>query len=197
MLLKLFCLNYCITHSHCIYLTKPKTTIMNFSHLALSAGVASLVTLIIGFIWYHPKVFGTAWMKAEGLTEEELQKGNMGLTFGLSLVLSFIAAFMIISTVVIHQFGALGMVGGDPTLAKPSYAAFLADYGTAFRTFKHGALHGTLLGLGFVFPILAINGMFNRKSWKSIFIGAGYWIVTLAIMGGIICGWADDGFHFS
>jgi hypothetical protein len=33
------------------------------------------------------------------------------------------------------------MIGGDPSIAKPSYVAFMADYGTRFRTFKH-ALHG-------------------------------------------------------
>jgi len=32
---------------------------MNMTHRALSAAVASLVTLLIGFIWYHPNVFET------------------------------------------------------------------------------------------------------------------------------------------
>mgnify|MGYP000031247068 CR=1 FL=1 len=64
---------------------------MNMTHSALSAAVASLVTLLIGFIWYHPNVFGTAWMRAEGLTDEELKKGNMALIFGLTSLLSFIA----------------------------------------------------------------------------------------------------------
>ena len=30
---------------------------------------------------------------------------------------------------------------------------------------------------------------FDQKSWKLLFINAGYWIVTLTIMGAIICGW--------
>jgi hypothetical protein len=170
---------------------------MNMSHMALSAGVASLVTLIVGFIWYHPKVLGTAWMKSEGLTEEQLKKGNMGLTFGLALVLAFVACFMVVTTTVIHQMGAFGMIGGDLEHAKPSYQAFLADYGTAFRTFKHGALHGTMLGVALVFPVIAINNMFSHKPWKLTFIQAGYWVVTLAIMGGIICGWREDGFYFA
>lgn len=170
---------------------------MDFTHMALSALAAALSTLVVGFIWYHPKVFGTAWMKAEGLTEEKLKKGNMAMIFGLSFVLAFVAGCTIVPTVVIHQFGALGMTGGDPELAKPSYAAFMADYGNAFRTFKHGALHGTLLGLLLVFPVIAINGLYSRKPWKLIFITAGYWVITLAIMGGIICGWSENGFHFS
>ena len=170
---------------------------MDFGHLALSALAAALSTFIVGFIWYNPKVFGNAWMKAEGLTEEQLKKGNMLKIFGLSFVFAFIAGFMIIHPVVIHQFGALGMTGGDPEHVKTSYTAFMADYGTAFRTFKHGALHGTLLGVGLVFPVIAINGLYSHKPWKLIFITAGYWIVSLAIMGGIICGWSENGFHFS
>jgi hypothetical protein len=40
------------------------------------------------------------------------------------------------SNTTVHQFGALGMIGGDPSITKPSYVAFMADYGTRFRTFK-------------------------------------------------------------
>jgi hypothetical protein len=170
---------------------------MDMGHLALSSLVAALSTFITGFIWYNPKVFGTAWMKAEGLTEEKLKTGNMALIFGLSFVFAFLAGFMIVSTTVIHQAGAMSMVGGDTEHAKASYAAFMADYGTAFRTFKHGVLHGIILGVGLVFPVIAINGLYSHKSWKLIFITSGYWVVTLAIMGGIICGWTETGFHFS
>ena len=36
--------------------------------------VASIIPLLIGFIYYHPKAFGNAWMKTTGLTEELLKK---------------------------------------------------------------------------------------------------------------------------
>jgi hypothetical protein len=81
------------------------------------------------------------------------------------------------------------MTGGDPALAKPSYAAFMADYGTAYRTFKHGMLHGFITGLFLALPIVGINALFERKSWKYILINGGYFIVCLTIMGGIICAW--------
>ena len=172
---------------------------MEFGHMALSALAAALSTFLVGFVWYHPKVFGTAWMKAEGLTEEQLKKGNMAKIFGLSFVFAFIAAFAVIHPVVIHQFGALGMIGAKEDVAKNSvsYNAFMAEFGNAYRTFKHGALHGTMLGLFFVFPVIAINGLYSHKAWKLIFITSGYWVITLAIMGGIICGWSESGFHFS
>lgn len=159
---------------------------MEVNFLALL--VAALSTLVVGFIWYNPKVFGTAWMNSAGLTEEKLKGANMAKIFGLSIVFAFLMAF-ILQFLVIHQWGVLGVTGGDPDKVGPVYDAFMAQYGTAYRTFKHGALHGFMTGLFFTFPLVAINAMFERKSWKFIFINSGYWIVNLTIMGGIICAW--------
>jgi len=150
--------------------------------------VAALVPLIMGFVWYNPKLFGTAWMREAEMTEEKMKAGNMPVIFIISFILSFLLSFFV-QFITIHQTGALGMIGGDLTKALPSYSAFMADYGAAFRTFKHGALHGTMAGIFFVLPVMAVNGLFERKSWKYILINAGFWAVCLAIMGGIVCGW--------
>lgn len=150
--------------------------------------VSSLVTLLVGFVWYHPKFFGTAWMNESGMTEEKAKQGNMAKIFGLTIFYSLMLSFLM-PALTVHQMGALGMIGGDPALAKPSYTAFMTDYGDAFRTFKHGALHGFMTGLFFALPITAINALFEQKSWKYILINAGYWIVSLTIIGAIVCGW--------
>lgn len=152
--------------------------------------VATLVTLVVGFVWYNPKVFGTIWMKETGMTEEKAKQSNMLKVFGLTILYSFMLAF-ILSSMVIHQIGALGMIGGPDFIetAKPSYAAFMADYGDAFRTYKHGALHGFFFGVFIALPTTAINSLFEQKSWKYILVTAGYWIVSMTIMGAIICGW--------
>ena len=150
--------------------------------------VASLVTLLVGFVWYSPKVFGNIWMKETGMTEEKAKQSNMAKLFGLTIFYSLLLS-LLMPALVIHQMGALGMIGGDPALAKPSYTAFLADYGDSFRTFKHGALHGFMSGLFLALPITAINSLFEQKSWRYILINAGYWIVSMTIMGAIICGW--------
>jgi len=97
----------------------------------------------------------------------------------------------IMPTFVIHQFGALGMVGGPSEVEKamPSYLAFLSDYGNVFRTFKHGALHGSMIGLFVALPVIATNCLFEQKSFKYAAITSGYWIIVMTIMGAIICGW--------
>ncbi|MEZ4793293.1 MAG: DUF1761 domain-containing protein [Gelidibacter sp.] len=158
---------------------------MNFIAIA----VAALSTLVVGFIWYHPKVFGTVWMNATGLTDEELKKGNMLKIFGLTLILSFMIA-TVLQFLTIHQTGAFSMIGGQVTSETlPSFQVFMDDYGMAFRTYKHGAFHGFLTGLFFALPLIAINGLFEHKSAKYIFVNSGYWIVSLTLMGAIICGW--------
>ncbi|MCF7568717.1 DUF1761 domain-containing protein [Sabulilitoribacter arenilitoris] len=149
--------------------------------------IAAVAALVVGFIWYNPKVFGNAWMQASGMTEEKMKGGNMAKIFGLALFFAVLLAVQLMQ-MTNPQWGALGMVGGDPTNALPSFEAFMADYGTAFRTFKHGALHGTLAGILVALPIIGTNALFERKSAKYIFINAGYWIVTLAVMGAILCG---------
>ena len=161
---------------------------MEFNFLAIL--VAALTSFVVGYVWYNPKVFGTIWMKEAGLTQEQLEKGNMLKIFGLTFVYALMLAF-IMPVLVIHQMGPIGMIGGPDMIAtaKPSYAAFLADYGDAFRTYKHGALHGFMSGIFIALPIVAMNGLFERKTWKYSAIHAGYYIVMLTIMGSIICGW--------
>ncbi len=157
---------------------------MNINFLALL--LAALSTLVVGFIWYNPKVFGTIWMKESGMTEEKMKGSNMIMLFGLSIIYAFLMSF-ILQMLVIHQFGALGMVGGDASKALPSYEAFMADYGTAFRTFKHGALHGFMTGLFLTLPVIGTNALYEKRSFKYVLISGGFWAVCFMIMGGIIC----------
>ena len=162
----------------------------------LTIFIAALVPTIIGFIWYNEKVFGKAWMASAGLTKESAMKGfNMPLVFGLSLLFSFLLAFSL-APVVIHQFGFFSMMidaEGQQLLANqssPFYGHVKAVYAQCqgnFHTFKHGALHGSLLGVFTILPVIATSAMFERKGFKYIVINAGYWILCLAIMGAIVC----------
>ncbi len=150
--------------------------------------VAAVAALVIGAIWYNPKIgFGNVWMQASGMTEEKM-KSKIAVIFGLSLVFAALLSVLLMQFTN-HQWGAIGMVGGDPELAKPSFDVFMADYGGAFRTFKHGALHGTMFGVLGALPIIGTIALFERKSAKYILVNSSYWIVTLAIMGGILCAW--------
>jgi hypothetical protein len=167
---------------------------MNVNFLVILG--AALVPMVMGFIWYNPKVLGKAWSAVAGMTEEKMKGGNMALIFGLAFLLSFFMAFGL-QFLVIHQWGLISSLMTDPkalmdpTTETGSYVSnYMAKYGTNFRTFKHGALHGTMAGFMFALPILGTNALFERKSFKYVAINAGYWIITMALMGGIICAYA-------
>lgn len=153
--------------------------------------IAALIPMIIGILWYGP-LFGKTWMKEMGFTKESLEGANMLKTMLLSYVFSLlIATFLLPAT--IHQMGVYSTLAGESGFAESTgeaftfFQEFLANYGDRFRTFKHGAFHGVLSGLFLALPIIAIIAMFERKSAKYIAINAGYWVVTLAIMGGLVC----------
>ena len=152
--------------------------------------VVALVPLVLGFIYYNPKVLGTAWMKACGFTEEDLKGGNMAMTFILSYIFAVMLAF-ILGSLVIHQSGVYSMlmpgVMESGSAEQTVFNDLMANYGGAFRTFSHGAAHGFFLSLFLVFPIFATNSMFEKKGWKYVWINMGYWTICLIIMGGILC----------
>ncbi len=160
----------------------------------LAVLVATLTPTIIGFVWYNPKVMGNVWMKAADMTEEKMKGANMGLIFGLSFVLSFLLA-MYMHNIAIHQFNVPGLFnvqGQDPAAGTPEamfVADFISKYGSLHRTFAHGIVHGLFASFLFVLPIMATNAMFERKNWKYILVNFGYWLITICIMSGIICGW--------
>ena len=157
--------------------------------------LAALIPMFVGFTWYHPKIFGTKWMNLAGLTEEKMKGANMPLIFILSYIFSFLMGLAIMS-IVIHQGHVYSILVNTPGFGVPGspvqtmLEGFMRDYGRNFRTFKHGAFHGVLFSIFFVFPLIATNGLFERKSFKYIFINTGYWLVTIALMVGVICQFA-------
>ncbi|MDQ3048384.1 MAG: DUF1761 domain-containing protein [Bacteroidota bacterium] len=153
---------------------------------------AALVPMVTGFIWYNPKVFGTAWMNETGFTPEKAKGKNMVVIYILCVILSFLLSFAL-QFMVIHQWGAFSTLATDPSFQDPTsvngmyFADFMAKYGNNFRTFKHGVLHGVMAGFTIALPILGTNAMFEGKGFKYIAINVGYWIITMGLMGGIIC----------
>lgn len=125
----------------------------------LSQILAALSTLVVGFIWYNPKVFGTIWMQAIGVNPEAARAAapNMGKLLGLSVLFAFIATIPL-SYIVNHDN----------------------------HTFGHGAFHGGETALLMLFPVIATNAIYESRSWKYILVVTGFWFVCFALMGGIL-----------
>lgn len=153
---------------------------------------AALVPMIVGMIWYHPRVLGNAWMKASGINPESGEKPNMGKILALTYLFSLLLTF-ILQASVIHQMHFQSLLSSEPGFRTEDpevmarLQAFYDMYGDRFRTFGHGAFHGIIMGVFFVLPVIGITALFERKGGKYIFIHAGYFILTLALIGGILC----------
>jgi hypothetical protein len=160
--------------------------------------LAPLVSLVVGFIWYNTNVFGKAWMSSAGLTEEQLKGGNMLKIFGLTYLLSLMFTIFLMA-VVIHQAHIKSIFANTPGADDPATPVgamlkdFMAKYGQNFRTFKHGVFHGVIAAIFFAMPIIGINAIFERRSFKYVMIHTGYWAITFAIIGGILCQWIKLG----
>lgn len=121
--------------------------------------VAALSSFLIGGIWYSPAVFGMAWMKENGLTEEKLKERNIPKVFGLAFLLSLIASFNLV------------MFLGPDTDA------------------SSGTFYGFLAGIGWVATFVGTHYLFEKKSFKLFLINAGYSVVALTVMGLILGAW--------
>lgn len=160
---------------------------MNF----IAVLVAALVPLVVGFVWYNPKVLGTAWMKASGVNEEKIKGANMAVIFGVTIVFAFLLS-LFSQVLVIHQLHFGSILAVQPDFKEPGsvsselYNKIMELYKHSYRTFKHGAFHGTIAGILFALPVIGTNALFERKGFKYIAINAGYWILTLALMGGVL-----------
>lgn len=156
--------------------------------------VAGIIPLAVGFIWYGNLGFGRKWMSNNGFTEESLQGGNMGLIFGLCYLFSVLLAFLL-SSIVIHQGNVFAMmmpeVMESGSAGQQQFNDLMAQYGDRYRDFSHGALHGAMVAVFFVFPLFAINSLFERRGWTYTLIHTGYWLVCLILMGGMLCAMLD------
>jgi hypothetical protein len=152
----------------------------------------ALIPLVLGAIWYNKHVFGTAWRNSAGMTEERLRKGNVFVRYGLMFLLCFFVA-VILQVSVIHQAHVFSILINEPGFNDPGsevhkyFTDFMAKYGSNFRTFKHGAFHGTLTGFLLLMPVIGILSLFERRGFKYFAIHTGFWIVSLALMGGVLC----------
>lgn len=123
--------------------------------------VSAFANLVVGAIWYSPMLFYKAWMKENNFTEETVKKDfNPLKTYGLTLLISLIISY--------------------------NLAFFLGDEKTDAAW---GATAGFLAGFGFAALIFAVIGLYERRSWKYIFINGAYITLYFTLIGFIIGAW--------
>lgn len=139
---------------------------MNF----LAIAIAAIIPMVVGFIYYHPKVMGGMWMKANGFTLESLGAGPKPILYGVALVLSFFAS----------AFICINVTGPGQDVAPD---------GHSYATFGHGVVHGIILTITLVLPILATMAIFEKRSLNWVVVNVLYWGITFCLMAGLLSAW--------
>lgn len=128
-------------------------SIFDVNWIAVVAAAAS--GFVVGGIWYGP-VMGKRWMGAVGLTEEDIQAGNMGVIYGGAFAFSLLASWTLA-----HTFATYGV---DLSVS----VKILTAFGVA---------------LGFIVPAIGTNYLFSQKGKALFFIDAAYWLLFYTAMG--------------
>ena len=123
----------------------------------LAAGIASV---LVGWVWYHPKVFGTAWMRMTGLTPEMVERGKKRMPL---MALIGLLASMLIAWVMSYVGILLGVY----------------DWFSAVEL-------GFWCWLGFVAPAMLGIVLWDQKPFKLYLINAFYWLVSFVVMAVIL-----------
>jgi hypothetical protein len=127
---------------------------------AWSILAAAIVSILLAFAWYHPKVFGTAWMRMMAITPEQAEKGKKKMplmtffAFLASLVVAYVMSYFAYAWGVFDWIGAIEL--------------------------------GFWCWAGFAAPPLLGSVLWEQKPFKLYLINAGFWLVAFIAMALII-----------
>lgn len=125
--------------------------------------LATASTMVVGSIWYMPKVFGNAWMKLAKIDKKKMEKTGM-MPILITTVVSFITAYVL------------------------AHVAFLSNH-----FFQNSFLQDSLttafwLWLGLVAARIITHDSFEGRPKRLTLLTIGHELVTLLVMG-LIIGW--------
>ena len=130
----------------------------------LSVLGAAVASMILGFLWYGP-LFGKEWARLMGFTTDKMdaaKKKGMGKSYAIMAVGSLLMSYALAHNLI---FGS----------------AYLQMSGI-----EAGIMAGFWNWLGFIAPVTVGVVLWEGKPWKLWCITAGYYLVTLLVMGMIL-----------
>ena len=123
--------------------------------------LATLSSMVVGFIWYSRPVMGDRWMRLSGVTEEQVSKSPVG-AYIATIVASFVTALVLAGAASISQ----AYYGGS-------------SLGNALIT-------GLILFAGFTAARFVTHDAFDRRPAALTLLNIGYELVTIVVMALII-----------
>lgn len=135
---------------------------MDFTNINWLAVLACVViSMISGTLWYNPRTFFPVWWKVVGAGREQPGMENMGMTWALTLLSSFVQA--VAMTFMVNTMGG--------------------------TTVASGAMAGFMLWFGFIAPMYLVNKLFAGHGLKIWLIESGNHLVNLLIFGALLAVW--------
>ena len=153
--------------------------------------ITALFPIILGAIYYNPKVLGRAWISAAGITQQQVSEGNMVRTLLLSYLFGLFLSY-ILFLFVVHQTGMFQLFLHDESLVKEGseihtmVTEFMTKYGDKHRTFGHGVIHGVEVCLLMGFAMIGISTLHERRPMKYMWIHLLFWVICGGLMGGVL-----------
>ena len=113
-------------------------------------------SVVLAFIWYHPQLFGNAWMRMSNITPELAERGKKRMP--LTVIFAFIASMLV--------------------------AYVMSYFAIAWGVYDWvGALElGFWCWVGFTAPPMLGQVLWEQKPVKLYLINALYWLVTFMVM---------------
>jgi hypothetical protein len=118
--------------------------------------VATVVCFFLGGRWVYPGVFGRAWAREAGVSEDSCKGGAKFKVLGATFVLTLLSTSVLSFCLAPHP-GIL-----------------------------YGAIAGLVVGLGWVASAIGTNYLYENKTLKLFAITSGYHVVRFLVAGVIL-----------
>ena len=129
--------------------------------------IAAVLSMGLGMLWYGP-LFGKPWQAMMGITPESMK--TMALSPMQAMVGGFITALVMAYV--------------------PEYALYFASAYLGVSGVSAGLSTGFWNWLAFVMPVTAGVFLWEGKPFKLFALNAGYFLVSLCLMGIVLSMWA-------
>jgi ABC-type multidrug transport system permease subunit len=125
---------------------------------------AVVASMVVGFAWYSPVLFGKQWMKLMGLTKENMEsaKKEMGKMYGISFVITIVTAFVL------------------------THVMAMSENFFHYPRLQTGLISAFWMWLGFVMPVQVTDVLFGGRKWNLFAINTGYQLASLLAMGAVL-----------
>ena len=126
--------------------------------------VAAVIGFAIGWAWYSDMLFGKSWRREMGVTDQQMQEAKAKGFKGMQkqMALGFVSALVM------------------------SYVLANFIQTASATTVMSAMILAVWAWVGFIATVMLGQVLWEEKSWKLYSINAGYYLVSILVMAGIL-----------